>query len=139
MQSFAHCPCFALAFDCGDLAQPLPKTNRAAPRSSSTPAQGRLVFIKLPSPAQGSYPFLVTRVHPPCLALPRLQSICFGRIRLGQWDLRTRSRHHLLGLVHTPSTLALLLVHLDFRDWQALVAVSGDAHCELGAAFDLES
>ena len=106
---------------------------------ADNPPQGRLRFINWPDPAQGSYPFLVTRVHPPGLALPRLQSIRFGRIRLGQWDLQTRSQRHLLGLVHTPSTLALLLVHLEFRDWQALVAVGGDARCELGSAFDLQS
>ena len=103
------------------------------------PAQGRLVFINFPEHRLGSYPFLVTRVHPPCLASPRLQGISSGSIRVGQWDRWTRSQPGLRGLLHTPCTLALVLSHLSLQDCQALVAASSEAHSELGTAFELDT
>ena len=105
----------------------------------NTPAQGRLVFVNFPDPSQGSYPFLVTRVHPPCLALPRRQGIRSGSVRVGQWDRWTRSQLALQGLLHTPCTLALVLTYLSHKDCQALVAASSVAHSDLGTAFDLDT
>ena len=95
------------------------------------PARGRLKFLNWPDAAQGSCPFLVTRVRPPCLAVPRLVSIQRGSIRLASADLRSRRELHLVALLRAPSTAALLLLHLGFQDWKALVAANGDTHVEL--------